>query len=102
LRKFAALAMMWLHAADAGAVPTPGGWIMMNASLNAPITRREFHYEMLAVWLIVLMVATSAIGADETWRDLLLPLGALAMLSLHAVALWKGTRRERATGDPAA
>src|SRR5688572_29406061 len=82
-------------------MPTPTGW-NMNEPLNTPISRREFYYEMLVVWLFLVLIATSVIGADSTWRDLLLPLGALVMLSLHAIAIRKGTRRERATGDPAA
>ena len=75
---------------------------MTNSYLSAPVSRREFYFEMLAVWLVILMVATRTVGPNATWRDMLVPVGALAMLALHAAALWRAQRRERATRPPAA
>lgn len=75
---------------------------MMDTHLSAPISRREFYFEMVAVWLVVLMVAVRTVGPTANWRDLLLPVGALAMLALHAAALWKAQRLDRSTRPPAA
>jgi len=75
---------------------------MTHLPLDAPITRREFYFEMLTVWLFILLVATKAVGSDASWRNMVVPVGALAILALHAVALWRGSRRERASRGGAA
>ena len=70
---------------------------MVNQPMDAPITRREFYMELMVVWLFILLTSTARIGSDSGWTSLLIPVGALAILALHAVALARGSRSPSST-----
>ena len=60
---------------------------MVNMPANAPVTRREFHMELMIVWLFILLVSNAAIDDRSRWSALLIPVFALIMVALHAFAL---------------
>ena len=60
---------------------------MVNLPSDAPVTRREFHTELMVVWLFILFASGDALRDSQRWSDLVLPIGALAMVILHAFAL---------------
>jgi hypothetical protein len=68
---------------------------MVQLPLNEPITRRELLTEMMVVWLFVVLISTKTVDDGAGWRSLVLPVGALAILVLHVLALWRGTRASR-------
>ena len=60
---------------------------MVTMPPDAPITRREFHMELMIVWLFVLLASAAALDNDARWTSALVPLGALVGVFLHALAL---------------
>ena len=65
---------------------------MVNLPPDAPVTRREFHTELMIVWLFVVLASAAALNGRARWSAVVLPLGALAMLALHALALRRSLR----------
>lgn len=62
---------------------------MVHLPLDAPLTRREFHMELMVVWL----ASAAALSDSQRWSAAILPAGALLMVALHARA-----RRRKAQG----
>jgi hypothetical protein len=63
---------------------------MADMPLDAPVTRREFYLELMVVWLFLLLAALPLIKVESRWTAIILPVGALLMVLLHAVALRRG------------
>ena len=72
---------------------------MVDMPLDAPITRREYHLELMVVWLFVVLATSATLESGVHWTSALVPLGALGMVALHAIALRRGSR---ARSKPAA
>ena len=66
---------------------------MVHLPLDAPLTRREFHMELMVVWLFVWLASAAALSDSQRWSAAILPAGALLMVALHARA-----RRRKAQG----
>ena len=64
---------------------------MVNMPLDAPITRREYHLELMIVWVFVVLATSATLATGFRWISTILPLGALGMVGLHAIALRRGT-----------
>ena len=75
---------------------------MVNLPLDAPVTRREFHMELMVVWLFVLLASAAALRDSQRWSAAILPIGALVMVALHAFALRRNAAAPRGTGRDAA
>lgn len=69
---------------------------MVTLPPGAPITRREFHMELMILWLFVLFASVSALDDEARWTSLLAPVFTLVMVGVHALAL------RRATSSPTA
>lgn len=65
---------------------------MVNMPLDAPLTRREYHMELMVVWLFVVLATSTTLGSRDHWTSVLVPLGALGMVALHAIALRRGSK----------
>ena len=61
---------------------------------DAPVTRREFSMSLTLVWLFIVLIAVPDLERPSRWTDLVLPVGALGILFLHAASL----RRTLASG----
>ena len=64
---------------------------MVNMPLDAPITRREYHLELMIVWLFVVLATSATLASGVHWTSALVSLGALGMLAVHAIALRRGS-----------
>ena len=60
---------------------------MVTLPPDAPVTQREFHMELMIVWLFVVLASTAALDDGARWTSALVPLGALVMVFLHALAV---------------
>ncbi|MEX2179588.1 MAG: hypothetical protein WD801_12810 [Gemmatimonadaceae bacterium] len=58
--------------------------------LDTPITRREYHLELMIVWAFVVLATTATLESGFRWTFTIVPLGALGMVALHAIALRRG------------
>ena len=67
---------------------------MIDVPPGAPVTRREFYMSLTLVWLFIVLLAAAELERASGWTALVLPLGALGIFFLHAVAL----RRALASG----
>ena len=69
---------------------------MVTLPSDAPVTRREFYMELMVVWLFILLASLAALRDSQRWSAAILPIGALLMVALHALAL----RRSLVTPQP--
>jgi hypothetical protein len=60
---------------------------MVTQPSDAPVTRREFYMELMVVWLFILLASLAALRDSQRWSAVILPVGALLMVALHALAL---------------
>ena len=60
---------------------------MVNVPTDAPVTRREFHMELMVVWLFILLASSAALDDGSRWSAILIPAFALVMVGVHALAL---------------
>ncbi len=63
---------------------------MVNMRLDTPSTRREYHLELMIVWLFVVLATTTTLESGFRWTFWILPLGAVGMVGFHAMALRRG------------
>ena len=71
---------------------------MVTMPPDAPITRREFHMELMIVWLFVVLIAGAALNDRPRWSAVLIPVFALFMVGVHALTLRRGTPKPPTTG----
>ena len=45
---------------------------MITVPPDAPITRREFHMELMIVWLFVVLASVAALGNEARWTSVLI------------------------------
>lgn len=65
---------------------------MVDLPADAPVTRRDFHTELMVVWLFILLATTANAATATSWTAFIAPVGALVILLLHARALRRALR----------
>jgi hypothetical protein len=53
---------------------------------TAPVTRQEYHLDLMVVWLFVVLVSIRSSDAGQRWTALLVPVAAIVMIFLHGRA----------------
>ena len=61
---------------------------MSTPSSKPPITAGEFYAALTVVWLFLLLLSLEQAADGGGWQSYILPVGALALLGLHALA-WR-------------